>query len=257
MITLTESMLLQIYPRCNRPRLQKIVPLLNQYMSSFHLNETKLRVAHFLAQTLHESGGFNIMEEKWNYSRDRLLQVFPKYFNANNVSKYAHSPKVFDRTYAYRMWNGNEASGDGSKYRGRGILQLTGRESYTKFTTWYQSCFTSDATFRVVDLLKIFDENLQNTFLSDEIKEIQYWYMENYPFERENVDFVKYPELIGSNMKYAVISGLWEFCIDKHLNKIADDDNIKLITLRINGGYNGYAERKLILNKAKKILDVA
>lgn len=95
---------------------------------------TPLRLSHFLAQCDHESGGFKRTEENLNYSGDRLAQVFPRHFDARLARQYARNPeKIANRVYANRMANGNEASGDGWKYRGRGYIQLTGKANYTQF----------------------------------------------------------------------------------------------------------------------------
>ena len=104
------------------------------------------RLWMFLAQCGHESGGFTAFQENFNYSRDGLLRVFPKYFTGLNVDQYARQPeKIANRVYANRMGNGDEASGDGWKYRGAGIIQITGRQNMETFfkafypQTW-QTC---------------------------------------------------------------------------------------------------------------------
>ena len=95
---------------------------------------SNLRMAHFLAQTDHESGGFKQVEEELNYSAPRLLQIFPRYFDRVHAEMYAHLPvKIANRIYAGRMGNGDEHSGDGYLYRGRGYLQLTGKDNYRLF----------------------------------------------------------------------------------------------------------------------------
>ena len=95
---------------------------------------TSLRLAHFLAQCGHESGGFKHTSENLNYSAARLKIIFPKYFPRNTADSYARQPaKVASRVYANRMGNGDEASGDGYKFRGRGYIQLTGKSNYIKF----------------------------------------------------------------------------------------------------------------------------
>ena len=96
---------------------------------------TNLRLAHFLAQCALESMNFTAVVENLNYSAQRLLQVFPKYFKNVDVNAYARNPqKIGSRVYANRMGNGDEASGDGFKYRGRGYIQLTGKNNYQSFT---------------------------------------------------------------------------------------------------------------------------
>ena len=94
-----------------------------------------LRLAHFLAQCGHESGGFRAVSENLNYSAKGLLGIFRKYFtNVNLAMQYERKPeKIANRVYASRMGNGAEASGDGYKFRGRGYIQLTGKDNYSLF----------------------------------------------------------------------------------------------------------------------------
>ena len=96
---------------------------------------TPLRLAHFLAQCGHESGGFKAVKENLNYSAKGLMGIFKKYFpTATMATAYERQPeKIANRVYASRMGNGNEHSGDGYKFRGRGYIQLTGKENYTRF----------------------------------------------------------------------------------------------------------------------------
>lgn len=93
-----------------------------------------LRLAHFLAQCGHESGGFKAVSENLNYSADGLKKIFPKYFPGNLNESYARNPeKIASRVYGGRMGNGDENSKDGFKFRGRGYIQLTGKANYTSF----------------------------------------------------------------------------------------------------------------------------
>ena len=93
------------------------------------------RAAHFFAQTAHESGGFKAFSENLNYSAKGLRGIFGKYFPTDALARaYERQPmKIANRVYANRMGNGDEASGDGWKYRGRGPLQLTGKNNYRAF----------------------------------------------------------------------------------------------------------------------------
>jgi len=94
-----------------------------------------LRLAHFLAQCGHESGGFKAVSENLNYSADGLKKIFGKYFPGNLNESYARQPeKIASRVYASRMGNGDETSKEGFKFRGRGFIQLTGKANYTNFT---------------------------------------------------------------------------------------------------------------------------
>jgi putative chitinase len=97
-------------------------------------NTNLLRMAHFLAQCSHESGGFKLVEENLNYSADGLLKTFPKYFTSAEAGVYAHhAERIASRVYAGRMGNDDEASGDGYTFRGRGYIQLTGKSNYARF----------------------------------------------------------------------------------------------------------------------------
>ena len=91
---------------------------------------TPLRLAHFLTQISHESG-LKPISENLNYSAKRLLQIFPKYFNTEKALIYANKPQLIaNKVYANRMGNSSEDSGEGWKYRGRGFIQITGKENY-------------------------------------------------------------------------------------------------------------------------------
>jgi putative chitinase len=93
------------------------------------------RVSAFIAQCTHESGGFKRLKENLNYKWESLRKVFPKYFPTDELAQeYAHKPEqIANRVYGGRMGNGDESSGDGFRYCGRGLIQLTGRNNYTKF----------------------------------------------------------------------------------------------------------------------------
>ena len=101
------------------------------------LKLTPVRAAHFFAQTSHETGGFKAFSENLNYSAQGLQGIFGKYFPGTLEESYARQPeKIANRVYASRMGNGNEASGDGWKFRGRGALQLTGKANYEAFAKY-------------------------------------------------------------------------------------------------------------------------
>jgi putative chitinase len=98
---------------------------------------TPARAAHFFAQTSHETGGFKLFVENLNYSAQGLQGTFGKYFPGTLEESYARNPeKIASRVYADRMGNGNEASKDGWKFRGRGALQLTGKSNYEAFAKY-------------------------------------------------------------------------------------------------------------------------
>lgn len=114
--------------------LEQYVDPLNAVCEKYEIN-TKNRKAAFLAQLIHESGGFNFTVENLNYSAKALNAVFKKYFPTEALAlEYERKPeKIANRVYADRMGNGDENSGDGWKHRGRGLIQLTGKHNYGKF----------------------------------------------------------------------------------------------------------------------------
>jgi len=111
-----------------------VIQMIPDTAAKFQIN-TPLRLAHFLAQCGHESGGFRVTQENLNYSAKGLAGIFKKYFPTEAAATpYARQPqKIANKVYANRMSNGSEASGDGYKFRGRGYIQLTGRDNYTQF----------------------------------------------------------------------------------------------------------------------------
>lgn len=109
------------------PALRKALPQ--------HDIDTPLRVAHFLAQVIHESGGFRRVRENLRYSAERLLEVFPGRFTPEEAEEFEGDAKaIANRVYANRLGNGDEASGDGFRYRGRGLIQITGKGHYRRFS---------------------------------------------------------------------------------------------------------------------------
>jgi putative chitinase len=107
--------------------------------------DNPLRLAHFLAQASHESGGFQVIRENLNYSKDGLVTIFPKYFNGETAIKYEKKPEqIANIIYASRMGNGNKESGDGWKFRGRGYIQLTGKDNYTLFNGFVDDDILTD-----------------------------------------------------------------------------------------------------------------
>jgi putative chitinase len=132
MIELTLNQLKQILPN-------------NQYVEHWHDALSKLlpdyeidtiqRIAAFIAQCSHESAGFTAIQENLNYRAESLMRVWPKYFPTIDIANaYAHKPEMIaNRAYANRMGNGDEMSGDGWRYCGRGLIQLTGKSNYKAF----------------------------------------------------------------------------------------------------------------------------
>jgi putative chitinase len=112
----------------------RVIDQIPEVMEKFAVN-TPLRLAHFLAQCGHESGGFRLTQENLNYSAKGLMGIFKKYFPTQALADaYARQPqKIANRVYGNRMGNGPETSGEGFKFRGRGYIQLTGKQNYTAF----------------------------------------------------------------------------------------------------------------------------
>jgi putative chitinase len=132
MITL--ELLQKICPKTKVAVLEKYVDHLNAVCEYYEIN-TPQRVAGFLAQTAHESGGFNAVKENLNYGAKGLMTTFKKYFPTEALAKeYERKPeKIANKVYGNRMGNGDEASGDGARFCGRGLIQLTGKQNYTRF----------------------------------------------------------------------------------------------------------------------------
>jgi putative chitinase len=118
----------------NNPYLENWAEALNKILPEYEIN-TPERVAAFIAQAAHESDGFTALHENLNYRPETLRKVFPRYFPDDaTAAQYAHNPEMIaNRVYANRMGNGNEASGDGFRYCGRGLIQLTGHDNYQAF----------------------------------------------------------------------------------------------------------------------------
>lgn len=126
---ITEQQLLQILPNA-RPVAGIFVPALNRAMARWKI-DSPVRQAAFLAQVGHESGQLRRLVENLNYSAEALVRTWPSRFTAQNAGAYARQPeKIANRVYGGRMGNGPEASGEGWRYRGRGLIQLTGRGNY-------------------------------------------------------------------------------------------------------------------------------
>lgn len=169
---------------------------LNDAMAEFEV-DTPLRVAAFLAQAFHESQGFTRMRENLNYSEQGLLTTFPKYFTPEQAKAYARQPeRIANRVYASRMGNGPEDSGDGWRYRGVGLFQLTGANNLRACST---ALFGDDRALRDPDVLE------------------------------QPVN--------------ACRAAAWFWSVNK-LNQLADQEDMKGITKKINGGYNGLKERQ-------------
>ena len=132
---LTKEQLKQLLPK--NPYIDYWYNALSQLLPDYEINTPK-RIAAFIAQCSHESGGFTALEENLNYKAATLRKIFPKYFPTDEIAnQFASLPNkqqaIANKVYANRMGNGDEASGDGFKYKGRGLIQLTGKSNYQSF----------------------------------------------------------------------------------------------------------------------------
>lgn len=203
---LTYDQLLKINGNKNPDMCKYYIDALNKILPEYKI-DTKLRLCHFLAQILHESGNLKYKSENLNYSAKALRSVFGKYFKTDEIAnQYARKPeKIANRVYANRMGNGDEASGDGWLFRGRGLIQLTGHDNY-------KLCGTS-------------------------IK----------------LNLLENPDLLINTAEASIKAACW-FWNKNNLNTLADKDDVKTITKRINGGFNGLDDRTSILRRAKSVL---
>jgi putative chitinase len=168
MTTLTNEQLSKIIP--GNPYLDHWYNALSQALPDYDIN-TPERMAAFLAQCGHESGGFTAIKENLNYKAESLVKVWPRYFNADNANDYAHNQeKIANRAYANRMGNGPEESGDGFKFCGRGLIQLTGRSNYQAFADSIQISI-EDAS----EYLKTFEGCVQSACWFWEANNLNKW----------------------------------------------------------------------------------
>ena len=124
----------QLKQMVKNPHIDQWYAALEQLLDDYEIN-TPQRVAAFVAQCAHESGNFVFIKENLNYKAASLMKTFGKYFpTADIAAQYANKPeRIANRVYANRMGNGDEASGDGFRYCGRGLIQLTGKSNYSNF----------------------------------------------------------------------------------------------------------------------------
>jgi putative chitinase len=128
---LSEKQLADLIPK--NPYVDHWHHAMEQCLPDYDIN-TPRRIAAFVAQCAHESGGFRFLTENLNYRAESLVKTWPRYFNVSNAGSYARNPqRIANRAYANRMGNGDEASGDGWRFCGRGLIQLTGRSNYQAF----------------------------------------------------------------------------------------------------------------------------
>lgn len=170
MYTIDVNRFKKVFPACKDA--DKFCNLLDNLLPAAGI-DTKERVNMFLAQCGHESGGFTAFSENLNYSAKGLRTVFPKYFPDDSVANaYERNPeKIANKVYANRMGNGPESSGDGWKYRGRGIIMITGKDNYTSFSrdsgidaVNNPNLLSSDLTVTIKSAIWFWNKNNLNKF---------------------------------------------------------------------------------------------
>jgi len=146
---ITVEQFIEMFPKNKNP--QAWTTALNEVLPTYKI-DTPERIASFLAQCGHESGGFTVLQENLNYSADGLNKIFKKYFpTLDSAQPYARKPEMIaNRVYGNRMGNGDEASGEGYRYRGRGPIQLTGKDNYTACSDFL---FQDDTLLQNPDML--------------------------------------------------------------------------------------------------------
>ena len=141
---ISKEKLAEALPDCRKQEINAYHEDLVEVMEFYDIN-TPRRMAAFLAQCAHESGNFRTVRENLNYSADGLRKIFPKYFKDRNPQDYHRQPeKIANVVYSNRMGNGDEASGDGWRYCGRGLIQLTGKTNYKTCSDWLEVDFMNE-----------------------------------------------------------------------------------------------------------------
>jgi putative chitinase len=210
-MSLTLSQLRQLLPK--NKYVEHWYHALSVLLPDYDIN-TPRRVAAFIAQCSHESGGFSVLKENLNYKPQALRRLFPKYFPDDVIAgQYCAKPNkqeaIANRIYANRMGNGDESSGDGHRFCGRGLIQLTGRENYQNFANSIE--------------------------------------VDGRPLKIEEV-----PEYLET-FEGAAQSACW-FWETNNLSRWADDGDILTLTKRINGGTIGLEDRKKHYEHALHVL---
>lgn len=219
-LNLTGSILKKMYPDANISKCDSVAKYLNQYMKRFKINN-RLRLAHLVNQMFVETGGFYTRTEGIYSTEARILEIFKdktkphNFVDTSNVKKYVNCLCLFDRVYSLKLGNGSEASKDGSKYRGRGAIQMTGKATYTDFNNFYKNEF-KDSSFDFVNNPELVADNWKFFVIS------ALW---EFSIEKEGKALIA-----------------------------ADKDNVVKVSLIVNGGSNLLKERKAQIPLTKKKL---
>lgn len=219
----------KIFTQAPPSTISKYAEPLSRLMAEYHI-DTPLRQAHFLAQIALESGELSHTEENLKYSATRLIQVFPKYFKSLAEARaVAYIPdRIANIVYANRIGNGDAKSGDGYTFRGRGLIQLTGRANYGAY---------------VNHLLNIDPHCLDEQSLAI--------------IHASNPDHAAAISPLLSLPEHAVRSACW-FWQRNGLNELADlgetDSVVQRITRKVNGGTNGLSQRRVYFYRAIVVL---
>ncbi|MES2006334.1 MAG: hypothetical protein V4450_17580 [Bacteroidota bacterium] len=137
-IQISTAMIAAVYPSVNRAKADLVSEYINRYKSIYNISGRK-ELAYFLGQVLVETDGFRVLKEEYNYSRKNIKDNFKNRIPESEIDNYVNCICLFDRVYCCRNENGPESSHDGSKFLGQGIIQLTFKESYRKFTEFYHA----------------------------------------------------------------------------------------------------------------------
>ena len=155
-MVINQAQLMRAVPNLDKSKVDEFVASFNMWAIHFGIDTSK-RVAMYLAEVFHESGNLRYTEENMNYSADGLLKTWPSRFTKEKAQVYARNPeKIANYVYANRMGNGNEASGDGWRFRGRAFIGITGRDNYQKYAN---SEWCVGDLMKNPDMLSQFPEN--------------------------------------------------------------------------------------------------
>lgn len=165
---ITQAQLMRAVPSLDKSRVDEFVASFNMWAIHFGIDTSK-RVAMYLAEVFHESGNLRYTEENMNYSADGLLKTWKRRFTKEKAQMYARNPeKIANYVYANRMGNGNEASGDGWRFRGRAFIGITGRDNYQKY---------ADSEWCVGDLMK--NPDMLSQFPENQKASMWFWDTQN------------------------------------------------------------------------------